>query len=99
MVKITQSMSRKKLEDVDQDKQFWCSDGRVLKNLTDLKVALEQMSADTFRYHSNEAKNDFSNWTMDVFGDKKLAMDLRKSTTQTQAAKCVADKIAWLMGK
>ena len=96
MAKITRVVAEQRLGDVPQDKQFWCSDGRILKNLPELKVALEQMTEETFLYHSNEAKSDFSNWVRDVIGDDELAADLRKSSVRVQAAKTVADRIGWL---
>jgi hypothetical protein len=99
IIKITEAIARERLADVVQEKQFWCSDGRVLKNLPELKLALEQMSEETFRHHSNEAGSDFSNWVRDVIGDDKLSRDLQKSRTQTQAAKAVADRVAWLKSK
>jgi len=99
MVKTTQSMARKRLEDVDQDKQFWYSDGRVLQNLSELAVALKEMSDETFCHHSSEAKSDFNNWVRDVIGDDKLSRDLQKSKTQAQAAKAVADRVIWLKSK
>jgi len=99
MVRITRSVAEKRLGNASHDKQFWCHDGRYLKNLRELEAALEQMTEETFRYHVNETKNDFSAWVRDVIGDEKLSSDLRKSTSRTQAAKCVADRIAWLSGK
>ncbi len=99
MVRITKTVAEKLLADVAHEKWFWCSDGRGLRNLPELETALKEMGAETFHYHSNEVKSDFSNWVHDVVGDEKLARDLRKSTTQTQAAKSVADRIAWLKGR
>jgi hypothetical protein len=99
MVRMTKSVAEERLGNVSQEKQFWCCDGRYLKNLPELKVALEQMTDETFRYHSNETKNDFSNWVKDVIGDDKLSRDLQKSTTHTQAAKTVAYRINWLKAK
>lgn len=96
MVKITKTIARARLADVPQEKQFWCCDGSVLKSLTELKSALEQMSEETFCYHSNETKSDFSNWVKDVIGDELLCGDLSKSKTRTQAAKAVAERIVWL---
>ena len=96
MAKITRAVAEQRLGDVPQDRQFWCSDGRILKNLPELRVALEQMTDETFRYHSNDAKNDFSNWVRDVIGDDELAADLRKSNVRVQAAKIVADRVGWL---
>ena len=65
MAKMTKTVAQGMLGDVPQDKRFWCSDGRVLKNLPELEVALKEMSEETFRYHSNKAKNDFSMWVKD----------------------------------
>ncbi len=96
MDKIKKTIAEERLADVLQEKRFWCSDGRVLKNLPQLETALKEMSEETFRYHSSEAKNDFSNWVRDVIGDEKLSMDLQKSTTRLQAAKSVAERIVWL---
>ena len=99
MVRITRSIAQGKLGDVSQEKRFWCHDGRYLKNLEELKSALEQMTEETFRYHSNETRCDFSNWVRDVIGDEKLSRDLQKSTSGARAAKSVADRITWLKGK
>lgn len=99
MVKITKKIALQWLADVPQDKQFWCADGRTLKNLSELQAALGDMSQDTFRSHANEAKNDFSNWVRDVIGDEPLANDLQKSQTQSQAAQVVADRVAQLRRK
>ncbi len=96
MAEITKSMAQKLLGDVPVDKPFWSQDGRTLKNLQELAAALKEMSDETFRYHLNEAKNDFSNWVRDVVGDEKLAGDLWNSFTRTQAALIVADRIAYL---
>ena len=96
MVGITKDMAEKWLGDVPPEKQFWCRDGRILKNLPELEVALKQMMEETFRYHSNETKNDFSKWVREVIGDEELSRDLQKSTARLQAAKSVADRVAWL---
>jgi hypothetical protein len=99
IIKITKAIAGARLADVAQGKQFWCSNGRVLKNLPEMKSALEQMSEDTFRHHSNEARSDFSNWVRDVIGDDKLSRDLQKSKTQTQAVKAVDNRVAWLRSR
>jgi hypothetical protein len=96
MATVTKAAAKERLNDVPDEKRFWCHDGRYLKNLEELEAALEQMTNDTFTYHSNESKTDFSNWVSDVIGDEKLARDLLKSSTQEQAAKNVASRIKWL---
>lgn len=99
MVKITRMDAEKLLGEVSQEKRFRCSDGRMLKTLPELEVALKEISEETFRYHCNKTKSDFSNWVRDVIGDEELSEELRKSTTQAKAAKSVASRVAWLRRK
>ncbi|MDH5695700.1 MAG: hypothetical protein OEZ00_03720 [Dehalococcoidia bacterium] len=99
MVRVTKSAVAKRLADVPQEKRFWCQDGRALKSLSDLEIALRDMSDGVFHHHVSETNNDFSNWVRDVVGDMKLSSDLRKSRTQLQVAKSIADRIAWLKSK
>jgi hypothetical protein len=103
-VKIVAKVTRKRLDksrlkDVPQDKVFWCHDGRVMKNLNELVVALREMSKETFRYHVTMDKNDFSNWVREVIGDEILAEDLQKATTPTAAAEKVEKRLYWLRSK
>jgi len=99
MVVINEEIARKMLGDVPEDKQFYANDGRVLKNLSELSIALAEMSDETFSYHSNATKTDFSNWVKDVIGDEKLARDLGKGVTKVKATKAVNDRIIWLRSK
>jgi hypothetical protein len=99
MVRVTKSVAEKWLGDVPQEKHFWCQDGRTFKSLSDLGIALGDMSEGVFRQHVSATNNDFSNWIKDVVGDVKLSNDLRKSRGQLQAAKSVANRIAWLKSK
>lgn len=99
IVKITKEIAEGRLGNVPDDKRFWCSDGRVLKNLQELETALIEISDETFRQHSNEAKNDFCNWVRDLILDEKLSRDLLKSTNRLQAAKNVSSRIAFLKSK
>jgi hypothetical protein len=93
---ITKASAKKMLADVAEDKRFFCADGQALKNLKELEVALRKMSKETFHHHSNDARNDFSNWIKDVIGDDKLADALRNNGTQIEAAKTVSGRISWL---
>jgi hypothetical protein len=90
---VTQAVSKPCLSDVAADKVFWCHDSRVLKNLDELSVALREMSEDTFRYHVTADKNDFSKWVDDVIGDHELSAELSNCSTQSQAAKVVANSV------
>ncbi len=99
MAIITKEIANRMLGEVEPEKQFYCSNGTYLKSLPELKLALEEMSDETYSYHSNEVKTDFSNWVRDVIGDAKLSRDLLKSNSRTQAAKNVASRVAWLKNK
>jgi hypothetical protein len=99
MAVINEETALKMLGDVPEDKRFYCSDGRVLKNLDDLNKGLAEMSDETFSYHSNATKTDFSNWVKDVIGDEKLSLDLKKTGSRARAGKVVFDRIAWLRSK
>jgi hypothetical protein len=89
---MTRAVSKSCLSDVAEDKVFWCHDGRVMKNLGELGVALREMSEETFRYHVTADKNDFSKWVEDVIGDHELSAVLKNSSTRSQAGKLVADR-------
>lgn len=84
------------LEDVPQEYVFWCCDGRILKNLRELRDAFAVMSEDTFAYHANAVKNDFHNWVKDIVRDETLAGDLLKVANTRTAVKVVTERIALL---
>jgi hypothetical protein len=99
MTKITKKNAAMLLANVPEDKRFWCSDGRVFKNVSELQSALNDITAETFRHHSSQGESDFANWVRDVIGDEKLARDLSKCSNAAQAARSVRERIAWLKGK
>lgn len=99
MATLSKAAAQSRLNDVPEEKRFWCHDGRYLKNLEEMETALEQMDEDTFRYHSNETKTDFSNWVRDVIGDEKLARELLGCAGASQAAMSVSKRLAWLKSR
>ncbi len=99
IVRISREEAGRRLGDVLDDKRFWCHDGRTIKNLGELKEALNDMSDETFHYHLSEGRNDFSNWVKEVVGDQKLANDLGKAISRIQASQTVAKRISFLEGK
>ena len=99
IIKISKEQASRRLEDVLDEKRFWCQDGRVVKNLKELEEALDDMGDETFHHHSVEGRNDFSNWIRDVVGDEKLANDLSKAKSRIQASKAVAQRISFLQSK
>jgi len=85
--------AQKLLAIVPEEYVFRCHDGRILKNMKELGEALAVMADETFAYHSNSEKKDFSNWVRDVIGDEKLAKDLENALDRNQAARIVASRI------
>lgn len=67
------------------DKCFWTTDGHILKNLEDLKLAFGTMADEVFLHHVNSEKNDFADWVEQVLEDAKCAAALRKSKKPTTA--------------
>ena len=98
-VKVTKQDAGKLLADVSDDHVFWCNDGRIFRNIKELAAGLDDMSDETFNYHSNDEKHDFSNWLKDVIEDEKLAEDLEATTARKKAARLVNDRFALLSSK
>jgi len=90
------NMARLWLENVPQDKVFWCRDGKVVRNMDELAAALRQMSEETFRYHATGQKNDFITWVRDVIGDMTLTNQLKKAASPATSARKVELRLAWL---
>ena len=96
MAKILKQDAERFLANVPEENVFRCCDGRILRNMKELSHAFSKMGDETFTYHANAGKNDFSNWVKDIIKDEKLARDLVKSQNQSQAVKAVADRMAFL---
>lgn len=79
-------MEKNLLEDVRAENYFWLKDGGVIKNLKELSEIMNNMSDDTFNYHVNDQKNDFSNWIKDVHGEEDVASGLLRAKTREEAA-------------
>ena len=88
--------AQKFLAKVPEENVFWCHDGRILRDMRDLGEALAGMSEETFTYHANTDKRDFSNWVRDVIGDTVLAKELENMMDRNQATSIVTERIAIL---
>jgi len=65
---------------------FWVNYGPVLKDLRELKDALESGITDAqFAYHVRECKNDFADWIESVLKDKTCARAFRRAKTRKEA--------------
>ena len=99
MARILKQDAEQFLADVPEENVFRCHDGRMLRNMEELSQVFNNIGDEGFAYHANTDKNDFSNWVKDVIKDEKLARDLAKSRSQSQAAKAVAARISFLSNK
>ena len=61
----------------DESRFFYCEDGKILRSLQDLALALESMDDQVFASHVNDYKNDFADWIEGVLQDKLLAQKIR----------------------
>jgi hypothetical protein len=99
IAKVNKEEAKRRLGDVPDDKRFWCHDGKTIKNLRELRKALNDMSDETFHYHLGGGRNDFSKWIREVVGDDKLAEDLSKAKFRMQSSQTVAQRISFLESK
>jgi hypothetical protein len=74
---------------ISPEKYFYVSDGSVIRNLAELPEALRRMSPETFTSHVNAEKNDFYNWTRDVFNHSTLARKIKTTKNKEMMAKKV----------
>lgn len=72
---------------------FWSHDGKILASHRDLKAALETMSPESYKHHTDK-RNDFANWVELVLLDKACAGDLRKAKTQKAAIAVMTKKLS-----
>jgi len=96
IVRIGKEEAKRRLADVPDGKRFWCHDGMVVKNLKELKRALDDMSDETFHYHLAGGRNDFSKWVREVVGDEELANELSKASSRVEAGRAVARRVSFL---
>ena len=82
------------LAKVPQEYVFWCHDGGVFTDIYDLVEGLKTMSDETFAYHSNLEKHDFSNWIRDMMEDGELADALAAAADRTEAVTCILTRIS-----
>ena len=95
----TQEEAAKYLCDAAPDHCFWVNNGPILKNVEELADALESISEDTYRYHANKGKNDFSKWISEIIGDNKLANELLSAKNKNSAVNKVKARLNSLKKK
>lgn len=96
MTETLKQEAKRLLSDIPEEYVFWCHDGCVLHNLRELGDAISIMTDETYTFHVNAEKNDFTNWVRDIIKDGRLATDLQKASDRARAAKLLASRITIL---
>ncbi len=96
MVETLKQEATRLLADVPEEYVFRCCNGHILRNMKELGDELKTMSNESYAFHVNTEKNDFTNWVGDIIKDGRLVKDLQKSPNQAQAARLVASRISIL---
>lgn len=96
MARISKEEAKMLLADVPGEYVFWCRDGLVFRNMKELRDGLANMSDETYAYHANKDKNDFSKWVGAVIKDEKLAAELQNVASRAEAAKRVDTRVTVL---
>ncbi|MBI4016180.1 MAG: transketolase family protein [Candidatus Aenigmarchaeota archaeon] len=80
--------NRRKLLEVPRPELFFkLKDGGVIKNIPELKKAVNSMKEEVYSYHVNDGKNDFASWIRDVFNDTALAENVQTARTKSGVEK------------
>lgn len=80
--------------DVAPESVFWLNGGEALKNLIELRDALENMSEEQFDFHTKRDGNDFANWIDGVIGHENLAKEIKKAKTKDASLKVIGKYVA-----
>ncbi len=72
------------LRSVHYDCVFKLADGRVLSNVYDFALALQQMDDSVFQKHVNGSKNEFVSWLRDAVHANDLADQLQQVTSKQE---------------
>jgi hypothetical protein len=82
------------ISNTKQENFFISADGKVIKNVLQLKKALEGMKPEIFNLHVNSEKNDFYNWVKDIYEDKNLAEDIKKAKNAEKIIQLIEGRMA-----
>ena len=81
------------LKEVPRENFFQVANGTIVRSLLELDEALENMGEETFQFHVNSTKNDFSNWIRNTIKDEILANKLDRLTDKTKTEIIVLRRI------
>ncbi|MFH2020565.1 MAG: hypothetical protein ABIJ34_04075 [archaeon] len=69
---------------ISPQKYFRLDDGRIIKNISELAAALENMNEAQYLIHVTSKKNDFADWVREVFGEFGLSNYLKEAKTKEE---------------
>jgi hypothetical protein len=94
-MRLNKELAIKILGDVSEGQTFVSEDGREFKNLTDLRRGLKEMTEEIFSHHTENGRNDFSNWIRECVGDARLADGLM-GRSKEEARKKIRSRINYV---
>ncbi len=87
---IPEEHGRKLFSELQPELHFRLHGGGTIKSIPGLSKALVTMDNETFSYHCNEHKNDFSTWIKEAVKEPALAKNLEKTHTRLGMALALA---------
>lgn len=97
MEEIKEEGRKRLLSDVNSENYFRVANGTIVKGIMELDSSLENMGEETFRYHVNDYRNDFSTWVRGTIKDEKLANDLLLSKDKCKTQIIVLRRIVEIL--
>ena len=98
MSEIKDEDKKRLLSRVNPDNYFKVANGTIIKSLMELDNSLENMGEETFRYHVNDYRNDFTTWIRDTIKDEELANQLLLTKDKSRTQVLVLRKIVQILG-
>jgi len=84
------------LKDVEPENCFWVNNGPIVRNIYELMGAIQHMKDETFKYHVNNEKNDFSTWIRDALNDAELVEELLKTTEKNKTLEKIRGRVEYI---
>ena len=98
MSEIKDEDKKRLLSRVSPENYFRVANGTVIKGLKELDNSLENIGEETFRYHVNDYRNDFSTWIRDTIKDEELANQLLLTKDKSRTQVLVLRRIVQTLG-
>jgi len=87
-------MPRKILTQAHGAQCFWVNNGPIIRDLEELKRAVDEMSDEKFDYHTKREGNDFAEWVEKILGEKSLAKKLERTRTRKGFVKAIGNYLS-----